>query len=66
MIIDSGDYMYIQHVKSDKVSKRSKTTSLRCRSCNEGCKARVTTLNENGYIIRFHSVHNHPPPPQTE
>ena len=58
VIIDSGDYMYI----IDKVSNNSKTTGWRCRSCNKGCKARVTTLNENGYIIRFFGDHSHPPP----
>ena len=61
MIIDSGDFMYIRH------QKQNKKTSWRCRSCNSlGCKARATTLNENGYIIKFHNSHNHPPPFQIE
>ena len=59
VIIDSDDYMYILHDK-----RNPKTTTWRCRSCNSlGCKARVTTLKKNGYIIKFHSGHNHPPPP---
>ena len=59
VLIDSGDFVYLQHIQSDK------KTSWRCRSCNIGCRARVTTLNENGYIIKFPSGHNHPPPLQT-
>ena len=58
MIIDRDDYMYMR----DKVSTLFKTTRWRCRSCNKGCKASVTTSNENGYIIKFFGDHNHLPP----
>ena len=56
-IIDSSDYIYI----IGKVFKE-KTMGWRCRSYFKGCKARLTTLKETGYVIKASGYHNHDPP----
>ena len=57
MIIDRDGFKYIGGGE-----KNSKTHRWRCSSCNKGCKASVTTLLENGLIIRVSGGHNHDPP----
>ena len=56
IIIDSRDYEYRVG------SKGSKRTGWRCRNFHKGCKARISTLNETGHIIRVFGEHDHAPP----
>jgi len=56
IIIDSRDYEYRVG------SKGSKRTGWRCRNFHKGCKARISTLNETGHIIRIFGEHDHAPP----